>query len=71
VHTPASYRKTKGFVKTAFQRQLDNVGLSFVEIITACPVNWHMSPVESLTWIEEKVIKEFPLGEFRNVEKIE
>ena len=71
LHTPASYQKTKGYIKTAFQRQIDGVGFSFVEVITACPTNWHMTPVQSLDWIEEKMIPEFPLGEFRNVTSIE
>ena len=71
LHTPASYRKTKGYIRTAFERQLANVGTSFVEVITACPTNWHLTPVHSLKYIEEKVIPEFPLGEFRNVTRIE
>jgi len=71
LHTPAEFRRTKKYVKTAFQRQLDGVGLSFVEIITACPVNWHLTPVKALEWIGEEVIREFPLGEFKNVTSIE
>lgn len=69
--TPADYQRTKEYIKTAFQRQLDNVGTSFVEVITACPTNWHLTPVQSLTWIRDNVIPEFPLGEFRNVTHIE
>ena len=71
LHTPAEYQRTKKYVKTAFQRQIDNVGTTFVEIIAACPVNWHKTPVEALAWIGEKVIAEFPLGEFKNVTHIE
>jgi len=69
--SPVTYKKTKGYIKTAFQKQLDNIGLSYVEILSACPTNWHLSPVDSLKWIEEKMIAEFPLGEFKNVDKIE
>lgn len=69
VNTPANYRRTRKYIKTAFQKQLDNKGLSFVEVIAACPPNWHMRPVECLDWIEEKVIQEFPLGEFKDVDK--
>ena len=67
VNTPANYLRTRKYIKIAFQKQLDNKGLSFVEILTACPPNWHMSPVECLDRIEKKVIAEFPLGEFKNV----
>jgi 2-oxoglutarate ferredoxin oxidoreductase subunit beta len=69
--TPANYQRTKRYVKTAFQKQLGNVGLSFVEILSACPTDWHLTPVESLKWIEEKLIAEFPLGEFKNVDRID
>lgn len=71
LHTPANFSRTKGYIRTAFQRQIDGVGLSFVEVITACPSNWHMTPAESLAWIGEKVVQEFPLGEFRNVTQID
>ncbi len=71
LHTPADYRRTKGYIRTAFQRQLEGVGLSFVEVLTACPTNWHLTPVQSLAWIRDNVIPEFPLGEFRNVTYIE
>ena len=71
LHTPADYQRTKKYVKTAFQRQREGAGFSFVEIITACPINWHMTPVQALTWIGEKVVSEFPLGEFKNVSHIE
>ena len=69
--TPHNYLMTKHYIKTAFQKQLDNIGLSFVEVLSACPSNWHLSPLESLKFIEEKMIKEYPLGEFKNVDKID
>lgn len=69
--TPAEYRKTKKYVKKAFQKQIEGAGLSFVEILSACPANWHLSPRESLKWIEEKMVPEFPLGEFKDNEKAE
>jgi len=69
--SPDNYQRTKKYVETAFKKQIDNVGFSFVEIISACPVNWHKSPVESLKWIEDEVLAEFPLGEFKNVDRIE
>jgi 2-oxoglutarate ferredoxin oxidoreductase subunit beta len=70
-NTPANYQRTKGYIKTAFQKQIDKVGLSFVEILCACPANWGMSPTDSLKWIEEKMVPEFPLGELKNVDKID
>lgn len=71
LNSPANYQRTKRYLKTAFQKQTDQAGLSFVEVLLACPTNWHLSPVESLKWIEEKMIPEFPLGEFKNIARIE
>ncbi len=49
---------------------MDNVGLSFVEIISACPVQWHVTPLESLKRVEAQVLAEYPLGEFKNVDRL-
>lgn len=70
LNNPANYQRTKKYVKKAFQKQLDGVGLSFVEILSACPPNWHMSPAESLKWINEEMLAEFPVGEFKDVDQI-
>ena len=59
-------RKAKAAIRTAFQHQLDGKGFSFVELISNCPTNWGMTPLESLDYIHDTVLKEYPLGEFRN-----
>lgn len=66
----ANYQRTKRYIKIAFEKQINNVGFSFVEILTACPTNWHLTPLESLEWIEDQLIREYPLGEFKNVDRI-
>ena len=70
VNTPANYQATKKYLKTAFQKQMDNIGLGYVEVISACPVQWHLAPLLALKRVEE-IIAEFPLGEFKNVDSIE
>ena len=68
LHTPANYNRTKKYIKTAFNKQLNNIGLSYVEILAPCPTNWRMSPVDSLERIKGDMINEFPLGEYKNIE---
>ncbi|MFC2058949.1 thiamine pyrophosphate-dependent enzyme [Chloroflexota bacterium] len=68
VHTPANFKKTKNYLKNAFRKQMNGEGFTFLEIISACPTRWHLSPLESLNFIENNVIKEYPLGEIKNVE---
>jgi 2-oxoglutarate ferredoxin oxidoreductase subunit beta len=62
VHTPANYNKAKKAVMTAFRKQMDGLGYSFVEFVSACPTIWRMTPVDSLAFIEENMLKEYPLG---------
>ncbi len=50
---------------------MDNVGFSFLEILSACPTDWHLTPVESLKFVEDKMIAYYPLGEFKNVDKVQ
>lgn len=60
--TAAGLTKTKAAIKKSFQNQIDGKSFSLVEILANCPTQWKMSPVESLKWIEEKVIPYYPLG---------
>ena len=71
VHTPANYQRAKKAVKIALQKQIDGIGYSFIEFLSACPASWRMNPKECLNFISEKMIPEYPLGEFKNVDKIE
>ena len=71
MHNPKAYRNAKKVIKTAFQKQIDGVGYGFVETLSACPTNWRLSPVDCLDYIENKMIAEYPLGEFKNVDKID
>ncbi len=71
VNNPYNYERTREYIKVAFGKQMSKAGFSFIEILVACPPNWHLSPIDSLKWMEEKMIPEFPLGEFKNVDKIE
>jgi 2-oxoglutarate ferredoxin oxidoreductase subunit beta len=53
---------TKNAIKKAFQYQLDGKGFSLVEVLSPCPTDWGLTPVDALTWIREKMIPVFPLG---------
>ncbi len=71
VHNVANINKTKAALKTAFQVQLEGLGLSLVEVLSSCPTNWHMAPPDALRWIEEAMIPVFPLGDYRVAETVE
>lgn len=69
LNTVANYQRTRKYIKRAFQKQLDREGLAFVEVLSACPPNWHMTPLESVDWIDNVLIAEFPVGEFKNTKR--
>jgi len=65
-NTPANVTKTKNAIKKAFTNQMEGKGFSMVEVVTGCPTNWGMDALQSLDYIEEKMLKEFPLGVIRD-----
>jgi len=67
VNKPAAVIKAKKAIAKAFQRQIDGAGFSLVEILSPCPVNWKMAPLQACAWIDEVMVKEFPLGVFKEV----
>lgn len=58
--------KTKDYIKKAIQCQLNGKGYSFVEILSPCPTNWKMDPIQSMDRIEKTAMPFFPCGEIRN-----
>ncbi len=67
VNSPANIIKAKKAIRKAFQVQIDCLGFSLVEILSPCPTNWKMSSVESWKWIDEVMVKEFPLGVIKDI----
>ncbi len=66
VNSPANILRTRRSIRKAFQYQRDGLGFSLVEVLSQCPTNWKMSPVEACRWVEEVMAKEFPLGVITN-----
>ena len=62
VSKPTNVMRAKAAIKKAFQVQLSGRGFSIVEVLTACPSGWRLTPVESLQWIDEVQTKTYPLG---------
>ena len=65
LNSAANYQRCKKYLATAFQKQMENAGLTFVEFLGVCPPNWHLSPIDALKFLGEKIIAEYPLGEFK------
>ncbi len=67
VNSPANIKKTKKAIRKAFQAQIDDLGFSLVEILSPCPTNWKMGPLESWHWIDKVMTQEFPLGLIKDI----
>ena len=67
VSTPAHILKTKKAIAKAFRYQIENRGFSLVEILSACPTNWKLNPVESCKWIDDVMSLHFPLGVIKDI----
>jgi 2-oxoglutarate ferredoxin oxidoreductase subunit beta len=62
--------KAKKAIKKAFTYQVENRCFSFIELISTCPTNWGMTPVEAVDWAEKNMLAYYPLGEFKIPEEI-
>lgn len=61
VNSPKNIRKTKKAIKKAFKIQMAGLGFSLVEVLSPCPTNWKLSPVDSCKWIDETITKTYPI----------
>ena len=62
--SPKNVKKAQKYMRKAVRAQLEGKGFSMVEVLAACPVQWHMTPLEALKHIDENVVKVYPPGEF-------
>ena len=62
----ANLNRAKKATLHAMEIQKENRGFAMVEYLVPCPSGWHMTPVESLKWIETEMVKYYPLGVFRD-----
>ena len=71
LHNVKEINRAKQAVRTAFQAQLAGLGFSMVELLSACPTNWDMTPPEAMQWIEEHMVPYYPLGDFKVIDEVQ
>ena len=62
VNNNANILKTKKAIKKAMQYELDGKGFCMIEVLSTCPTNWGLNPVEAMKWLEDNMIPYYPLG---------
>jgi 2-oxoglutarate ferredoxin oxidoreductase subunit beta len=67
VNSPGNILRTKKAIAKAFHIQMERYGFSLVEVLSPCPTNWKMDPVDACRWIDEVVTASYPLGVLKDV----
>lgn len=65
VTTPAYVNKLKGYIMNALKAQMNNEGYSIVEIMSPCPTNWGMTPMQAIDRVNNDLLDYYTLGEFK------
>jgi len=60
--------KAKRAIKKAFEKQMAGKGFTFVEVLSTCPTNWGMTPVQANEWLKENMAAYYPLGVIKETE---
>lgn len=65
---PKHINRAKKAIKKAFTYQQEGRCFSFVELVSTCPTNWGLTPVDALKWAEDEMLPYYKLGEFKTPE---
>lgn len=57
--------RAKKAIKQAFIYQLENKCFSLVEIVSTCPTNWGMTPLDAVKWAEDTLLAYYKLGDYK------
>ncbi len=60
-------REAKKAIRRGFENQREKSGLSIIEVLSSCPTNWGIPPIEALKKIDEVMIPFYPLGIYKDV----
>jgi len=65
MHDPKNIRLAKKAIRMALETQMRGLGFSMVELLSTCPTNWGLTPVQASKWLEEKMLPYYPVGDFK------
>jgi 2-oxoisovalerate ferredoxin oxidoreductase beta subunit len=69
LHDNKNRARARTAVRKAIKNQVENLGFSLVEILSPCPSGWKMDPVDSMKWIQDVMLNQFPLGIYKDKTK--
>jgi 2-oxoglutarate ferredoxin oxidoreductase subunit beta len=62
---PKYINKAKKAIKQAFTYQMEKRCYSMVEVVSTCPTNWGMTPMEAVEWTENTLLDYYKLGDYK------
>ena len=71
LHDPKNIRLAKKAIRMAFEVQQRNFGFALVELLSTCPTNWGLDPLDALKWLEDHMLPVYPIGDFKVAQALE
>jgi 2-oxoglutarate ferredoxin oxidoreductase subunit beta len=66
VDNPKNVLAAKKAIQKAFRNQIEGAGFSLVEVLSMCPTDWGMTPLQAVDWIRDHMMKYYPLGVYKD-----
>ncbi|MBW1689475.1 MAG: 2-oxoglutarate oxidoreductase [Deltaproteobacteria bacterium] len=63
---PSYIVRAKRAIKRAFTYQLQGRCFSLVEVVSTCPTNWGLTPMEAVNWTADVLLPYYQLGEYKS-----
>ncbi|MCI5538858.1 MAG: thiamine pyrophosphate-dependent enzyme [Oscillospiraceae bacterium] len=68
LNSPKGIMDAKKGIRKAFEYQMADKGFTFVELLTNCPTNWKMTPLQTLDYMNTNTIPYFKPGVYKDKE---
>lgn len=66
VDSPKNVIAAKRAIKKAFRYQIEGKGFTLIEVLSTCPTNWGLAPVEATAWLRDNMMPYYPLGVYKD-----
>jgi len=61
--------RTPGFIERVAVHTPHDKCFTFVEVLSTCPTNWGMTPLEATKWLQEHMVPYYPVQNFKKFEE--
>ena len=68
LNSPKGVMDAKKGIRKAFELQMAGKGFTFIELLTNCPTNWGMGPIDTLEYMNTNTIPYFKPGIYKDKE---